>query len=187
AVSAYLIDQIYEHVNVERELKAGLPTQLQALAGPLSGGLHSLAEKGAEKALEIPRVQAAWENANRAADQTLVTIVKGGSKNVKIKGGTVSLDLRTIVGELADRLGLPAGISEKLPPSVGELKVVTSKELGLVRIGAKTLRALALLLTLLAFALYALALFLARGHRRRILLWVGWSLVFSGLVVLLGR
>ena len=36
-------------------------------------------------------------------------------------------------------------------------------------------------------ALYALAVFLAHGHRRRTLMWVGWSLVFAGLLVLLGR
>ena len=36
-------------------------------------------------------------------------------------------------------------------------------------------------------ALYALAMYLAAGHRRRTLLWVGLSLIFSGLIVLVGR
>ena len=85
AVSGYLIDQLYANVNVPAELKSGLPTQLQPLAGPLSGGLHNLAEQATERALEIPRVQDAWKNANRAADQALVTIVNGGGSRVKIK------------------------------------------------------------------------------------------------------
>jgi hypothetical protein len=187
AVSGYLIDQLYANVNVEGELKSGLPTQLAPLAGPISGALHNFAEQGAEKALEIPRVQSAWENANRAADQALVTIVKGGGSRVKINGGTVSLNLHQIVADLAERLGLPPSVADKLPPSVATLKIVTSSQLGLVRNLAKALHALALLLTIVTFALYVLAMYLARGYRRRTLAWVGSSLVFAGLVVILGR
>jgi hypothetical protein len=187
AVSGYLVDQLYANVNVEGELKSGLPKQLAPLAGPISGGLHNLAEQGAERALEFPRVQDAWRNANHAADQALVTIVNGGGSRVQIQGGTVSLNLHQIVADLSRRLGLPSGIAEKLPASVANLKVVTSSQLGLVRNLAKALHALALLLTILVFALYALAVFLARGHRRRTLMWVGLSLVFAGLIVLVGR
>jgi hypothetical protein len=187
ALSGYLIDQLYANVDVQAQLKSGLPPQLAPLAGPISGALHNLAEQGAEKALEAPRVQSAWENANRTADLALVAIVKGGGSRVQINGGTVSLNLREIVAKLATRLGLPSGIAEKLPPSVANLKIVTSDQLGLARNLAKALHALALLLTILTFALYALAMYLARGHRRRTLLWVGSSLVFAGLIVILGR
>jgi hypothetical protein len=187
ALSGYLIDQLYANVDVPAQLKSGLPPQLAPLAGPISGALHNLAEQGAERALELPRVQDGWRTANYAADQALVTIVNGGGSRVQINGGTVSLNLRQIVADLAQRLGLPAGVAEKLPASVANLKVVTSSQLGLVRNLAKTLHALALWLTILTFALYALALFLARGYRRSTLTWVGSSLVFAGLFVLLGR
>ena len=187
ALAGYLIEQLYANVDVEHELKAGLPKELAPLAGPISGGLHDLAEKGAERALEIPRVQDAWRKANRAADQTLVTIVNGNGRRYHIEGGTVSLDLHQIVAELAARLGLPASIADKLPPSVANLKVFTSKQLGLARTAAKALHALALWLTIIVFLLYVLAMYLARGFRRRTLLWVGSSLVFAGLVVLVGR
>jgi Short C-terminal domain len=187
AVSSYLIDQLYANVDIEGELKSGLPKQLAPLAGPISGGLHNLAEQGAERALEIPRVQSAWQTANRAADQELVTIVNGGGSRVRIQGGTVTLNLRQIVADLTQRLGLPSSIAGKLPPSVANLKVVTSSQLGLVRNLAKGLQALALLLTILVTALYALAVFLARGFRRRTLMWVGFSLVFAGLLVFVGR
>jgi len=92
ALSGYLIDQLYANVDVQGQLKSGLPPQLAPLAGPISGALHNLAEQGAEKALEAPRVQSAWENANRTADEALVTIVKGGGSRVQINGGTVSLN-----------------------------------------------------------------------------------------------
>jgi len=46
---------------------------------------------------------------------------------------------------------------------------------------------LAVLLVVLVVALYGLALLLVRGHRRRTLMWVGWSLVLAGLIVIVGR
>lgn len=187
ALSGYLIDQLYANVDVAAQLKSGLPTQLAPLAGPVSGALHNLAEQGAERALELPRVQEGWRTANYAADKALVTIVNGGGSRVQISGGTVSLNLRQIVADLAQRLGLPSGVAEKLPASVANLQVITSKQLGLVRNLAKTLHALALWLTILTFALYALAVFLAQGHRRRTLMWVGLGLVFAGIVALVGR
>src|SRR3954452_15621634 len=71
ATSAYLVDQLYANVNVEQEIKQRLPKQIQPLAGPLSGGLRSLANEAAKRAFANPRVQEAWKNANHAADQTL--------------------------------------------------------------------------------------------------------------------
>ena len=64
---------------------------------------------------------------------------------------------------------------------------MTSSQLGLVRNAAKALHALAVWLTIITIALYALALFLARGYRRRTLMWVGLSLVLAGVLVILGR
>ncbi len=187
AIASYLVDQIYANVDVSEEIESGLPKELKPLSGPLAGGLHNLAETGAERALASTQVQDVWRRANRAADETLVRIVEGGGSTVQIQGGTVSLNLRQVVAELASRLGLPSSAAEKLPPSVGSLKIVTSKQLGLVRNLAKALHALAVWLTLIVIALFALAIYLAPGSRRRTLGWSGWSLVFSGLVVLVAR
>ncbi len=187
ALSGYLVNQLYANINVPAQLRAGLPTRLEPLAGPLAGALHGVAEQAAERALATPQVQGVWEKANYAADQALVRVVNGGGSRVNINGGTVSLNLHQIVADLAQDLGLPPGIADKLPASVATLKVVTSSELGLVRNLAKALHALALALTILVFLLYVLAVALAGGHRRRTLMWVGWSLVFAGLLVLVGR
>jgi hypothetical protein len=187
ALSSYLVDQLYANVDVQAQLKSGLPPRLEPLAGPISGALHGVAEQAADRVLAAPRVQSAWQKANRAADQALVTVIKGGGSRVHINGGTVSLNLHQIVADLTQNLGLPAGVANKLPPSVANLKVVTSSQLGLARDLAKALHALALALTILVVVLYALAVALARGHRRRTLMWTGWSLVFAGLLVLVGR
>lgn len=183
----YIVDQLYANVNVAALLKSGLPKQFQPLAGPAAGALRNVAVQGTEQALARPRIQSLWEQANRAAAQTLVAIVNGGKGAVKVNGGRVTLNLASIVDQIASRLGLPSGISSKLPPSIADLTVLKSDQLKLVQNGGKALKGLALVLTILVPLLYALAILLARGHRRRTLMTVGFAGVFAGVMVLLGR
>src|SRR5437764_10946437 len=77
ATATYLVDQLYANVNVENEIKARLPKELQALAGPVSGGLRTVGTEVAKRLLASPHVQELWRQANRAADQALVDIVNG--------------------------------------------------------------------------------------------------------------
>jgi hypothetical protein len=186
ATSNYLVDQLYANVNVEQELKAKLPTQLAPLAGPLAGALHNLANEAAQRALASPRVQEVWKRANHAADQSFVTIVNGGKGALAVTGGEVTLDLAAIVTNITNRLGLP-NVSSKLPPSVAKLKVLKSNQLKFVQDAGKALKGLALLLTIIVPLLYALAIALARGYRRRTLMTVGSAIVAAGVLVFLAR
>src|SRR6476620_8219701 len=52
AVSKYLVDQLYENVDVEKEVGKKLPKEFKDLAGPISGGVRQVAGSGAEKVLE---------------------------------------------------------------------------------------------------------------------------------------
>ncbi len=186
ATANYLVDQLYKNVNVEEEISAKLPAQIKPLAGPLSGALRNLATEAAQRALANPRVQEAWKQANKAADQQLVTVVKGGKGAVVITNGEVSLDLASIVKNITERLGLP-NVSSKLPPSVAKLKILKSNEIKLVQDGGNALKGLALALTIIVPLLYALAIALAGGFRRRTLMSVGIAAVVVGLLVFIGR
>jgi hypothetical protein len=186
STSNYLVDQLYAHVNVADELKARLPAQLQPLAGPVSGALRSLATEAAQRALANAHVQEAWKQANRAADQSFVSIVEGGKGAVSTNGGQVTLNLASIVTDITSRLGLP-NLSSKLPASVANLKILKSNQLKFVQDAGKGLKGLALLLTIIVPLLYALAIFLARGRRRRTLITVGIAIVFAGVLVFAGR
>ena len=186
ALPTYLVDQLYANVNVAAELKAKLPPLLQPLAGPVAGGLQNVAVSAAERALASPRVQEAWKQANRAADQTLVSIVNGGKGAVQINGGKVTLNLASIVADITNRLGLP-DLASKLPPSVANLTILKSNQLKFVQDVGKALKGLALLLTIVVPLLYALAIFLAPRRRRRTLMSVGFAIVVAGVLVFAAR
>jgi hypothetical protein len=186
ATSNYLVGQLFAGNDVSATLKARLPAQLQPLAEPLSGALQSGAVAGAERALASPRVQALWKQANRAADQSLVAIVNGGKGALHVAGGEVTLDLASIVRDLTNRLGLP-DLASKLPPSVAHLTILKSNQIKAVQDIGKALKGLALLLTILVPLLYAFAIFLAPGRRRRTLMSVGINMVAVGVLVLAAR
>ncbi len=186
STSNYLVDQLYAHVNVAEELKVRLPTQLQPLAGPVAGALRNLANEAALRALANAHVQEAWKQANRAADQTFLTIVEGGKGAVSTNGGEVTLNLASIVSDITNRLGIP-NVSSKLPPSVASLKILKSNQIKFVQDAGKGLKGLALLLTIIVPLLYALAILLARGRRRRTLMLVGIAVVLAGVLVLAAR
>ncbi len=187
AAANYAVDQLYANVDIAAILKSELPTQLQGLAGPVSGALRNAAVQGAELALSRPLIQNAWAKANRAANQALVTIVNGGKGAAQINGGTVTLDLTTVVDDIASRLGLSSNIASKLPPSAAKVTLFKSDQLKFIQDIGSALTGLALALTIIVPLLYALAIVLASGHRRRTLMTVGFAIVFGGVLTLLAR
>jgi hypothetical protein len=186
ATTNYMIDQLYANVNVEQEIKKRLPKEVQAIAGPLAGGLRGLATEVSNRALANPHVQEAWKQANKAAVQTFIDIVEGKKGALAFNGGVVTLDLSAVLKNITERLGLP-DVSSKLPASVAHLKILKSNQIKAVQDIGKALKKVALILTILVPLLYALAIFLARGFRRRTLISVGTAAIFVGILVFVAR
>ncbi len=208
AVAAYAVNQLFSSGVPQAEIKSVLPTPLQGLAGPLAGGLQQVAGQAAPRVLASPRVQAAWRQANRAAHKTLLRIINGGGSLASTNGGVVTLDLHAIVAQLAASLGVQqqvaaaqaklqgssatvrAGASQlgiTLPPSNGRLVIMRSGQLKTVQDVASGIKGAALVLPLLAFALFVLAVWLSKGRRREALRRTGWCFVGIGVLVLLDR
>ena len=183
----YAVDQLYANVDVAQLIGSALPKRLRPLAGPAAGALHTGAVHAAYLALADARVQTLWAQANRHAAQALKTVIDGGTGPVKVQDGEVTLDLASVVEAIARQLGLPAGISQKLPPSVAQVRILKSEQIGLVQDIGRGLRKLALWLSIAVPLLFALAIALARGWRRRAVMNVGYGLATAGFLVLLAR
>jgi Short C-terminal domain len=183
----YVVDQLYANVDVAGLIKQALPTQFQGLAGPAAGALRNAAVQGAELALTRPEVQTLWAQANRAADQTFIDVVNGRKGTVAVNQGVVSLDLASILDNIASRLGLPSDIASKLPPNIANLVIFRSNQLKYVQNGGKAIKSLAFWLLVIVPLLYILALYLAKGHRRRTLMTIGFAGILAGVLVILAR
>lgn len=187
AVAGYLVDQLYENVNVEKELKEILPGDTKELAGPVAGGLRQVGGSGAEKVLETSTAQSLWEDANRSAHEQLVSVLEDKGEAVSTENGTVSLNLGSLLTNLASQIGIGQQLAEKLPPDAGQIQILRSDQLKTAQNIATAVKGLALLLSLLTFAAFAGAIYLSRGGRWVTVLFSGIGLIAAGFAVIVAR
>ncbi len=187
-VSVYLTEQLYANVDVAGELGNELPSELKPLAAPAAGALKDVVQKGINVLLERPRVQELWGKANQVTHAEFVRLIENKGGVIKLPGGgAVVLDLRPMLTEVAQKVGAPTSLVNKIPPKVAQLRIVTSKQLDTMQKAVNLLRSLALVLPLLVVAMFALAVYLARGRRRQTLIEVGVAFIGAGLVVVVAR
>ncbi|HET6998337.1 MAG TPA: SHOCT domain-containing protein [Solirubrobacterales bacterium] len=187
ALSDYLVDQLYENVNVEAELKEILPGDTKDLAGPAAGGLRQVAGNGAERVLETSTAQDLWEDANRSAHEQLIAVLEDKGEAVSTEEGTVSLNLGSLLTNLADQVGIGADLAKKLPPDAGQIEILRSDELKTAQNIAVAIKGLALVLSILTFAAFGAAIYLARDARWITVLFSGIGLIAAGFAVIVVR
>jgi hypothetical protein len=187
ALSVYLVDQLYQNVDVPKALEQRLPPQAKPLAAPIAAGLQQVAVRSADSLLARPRVQQAWKEANRRAHKLFLGVLNGKHNILQSTNGNVVLNLQPLVQLLAERTGLGARIQQRLPPDAGQIVVMKGNQIDAARKTVKVIRVLSYLLLFLMIALYAAAIWIARGRRRTVLLGVGISVLVVGLLVLVVR
>ena len=196
AVATYSVDQLYANVDVPRLLKKRLPDDLQAVASPAAAGIRGLSTGAAQRAFQSPRVQGLWKQANRVAHTQLVAILESKSETISSQNGRVVLDLKPIVFQLADRLGLKKQVTNaidkgqatgRLKPGFGQLEIADSDQLDTAQTITKVVRGLAWLFSLGSLALFGLAAYLAKGRRWIVVLGYGLGLVAAGMAAIAVR
>jgi hypothetical protein len=188
SVSVFLVDQLYANVDVASTLEERLPTNLKPLAGTLAGAARQPTTEAVNRLLDSPRIQQLWINASSTAQQKLVNVLENNTGfGITTGNGVVTLDLGQLLRELGAALGVPASALDRIPPSAGQLEVMRSDQLEGAQAGVQAVKVLSTWLLVLVLALYALAIFLARGARRETLRDVGCAFLLVGLSVLVVR
>jgi hypothetical protein len=188
ALAVYLVDQLYARGDIEGRLAANLPAGLQGLAAPFAGAIRGPAQQTAEAFLGRPRVQTAWEDANRLAHERLLAVLNGHPRdNVSTANGDVTLDLRPMVVSVGGEMGLGQALDSSLPADAGQITILKSNELKNAQRAVKGVKALSWVFGVAAFVLWGLALWFAAGWRRAALRGIGASLLAGGLLLLLVR
>ncbi len=186
ALADYIVDQVFEQVDLDR-IQEALPPRLAPLVAPAAGALREPIDRAVRRALDAPRVQALWNAAASATHAQFVNLVEERGVALRLpNGGAVVLDLRPIVTEVGRRVGVPL-TGERLPAGAGVIVVMSADQLDALQRAVKLLRALAIGLLLLAVALVAGGVWLARGRRRETLATAMLALVVAMIVVLLAR
>jgi hypothetical protein len=188
AVGEYLVDQLYANVNVEKELEGILPGETKQLAGPVSGGLRQVAGGGAEQVLQSTTAEELWKDANRSAHEQLLAVLENKKEAVETGEGKVTLNLGSLVTNLADQVGIGAQLAEKLPPDAGQVTILRSDQLKTAQDIAVGIKGLALVLSLLTLLAFGLAIYISpRDARWVTVLSCGIGLIAAGFLVIVFR
>lgn len=184
AVAQKSVDELFANVDVEAAVEERLPEDVKSLAGPSAAALQQVAPQIVDRALEQPALQALWVAAVEEAHKTLVRVLEGDGDVVSTEGGVVELNLRDIVLEASDRLGIRAQVDQRLPADAGRIEVLQSDELDTAQNVFQLLKTLAWVLPILTVLAFLAAVWIA-PDRRRVLRGVGITTVIVGVLGLL--
>jgi hypothetical protein len=178
ALALFLVDTLYQDADVQQRLEETLPPPIDRLAAPAAAGVKQLAERAAPRLLGSAAALNAWRDANRAAHDTLLAVVRGD-----VADRAVSLDLDEMLTQVAAGTGLPPDVVDKLPPDIANLQIARPDQLDSAKTGLDLLEEVPWVLFGLALLCFAGAIWLS-PDRRRAVLSVGVCLIVAGIAVL---
>ena len=184
AVANRAVDELFANVDVQAEVEKQLPADYQGLAGPATAGLRQASYQIVNRALEQPAFQQLFKATLDETHKTLVEVLEGGGGRVSTANGEVTLNLRAIIEEAADRIGIGQQVADKIPADAGRIVILRADELDTAQNAFQLLKTLAWFLPLLTLVAFALAVWLS-GDRRRAVRGIGWVLVVVGILGLL--
>ncbi|MGZ4408502.1 MAG: hypothetical protein ACXVRZ_01040 [Gaiellaceae bacterium] len=76
ALAAFMVNQLYDNVNVTQRFQQALPPNLGPLAAPLASALRQPAQRSAEAIIARPRFQQAFVNLSVIAHEKLVNVLE---------------------------------------------------------------------------------------------------------------
>jgi hypothetical protein len=187
ALATYIVDEAYAASDVRSNLEESLSPELKPLAGPAAAQLQNLATQAAERALARPRVQEAWRATNRAAHEQLLALIEGETERVTLTDGAVVLDVDAVVANVADRIGIGEGATQRVQERIEPIVIMESEELSTVQSIVNAIKVLSIWPFLLGLILWAGAVYLAAGRRRETIRALALSLIAIGVVLLAAR
>jgi hypothetical protein len=167
-LSAYLVDQIYDNVDVETELRNALPARAAPLAAPAAAGLRQFSDTAVQRALDRPRVQDAWVQANALANRQVQRLLDGGGSALSTTNGEVVLDLHGLLQSLQSSTGVGGRAAAVLPADSGRIVLLRSNQLKTAQTVTQGLKVSATVVVLIVLALFAAAVWLAPDRRRAV-------------------
>ena len=187
ALSVYIVDQLYANADPQAVLQEQLPDEPPGPRRTDRGGSPSACRRRRRPVPATPARPGPLGGRQPRGAQELIAVLEDDTRgNITTGGGTVTLNLRTLVVNIGTELGFGEQLDSRLPPDAGQIVILQSDQLEAAQTGVKTIKWMSWLVILAAFACYAGAVWLARG-RREMLRNVGAALLLVGILLLVIR
>jgi hypothetical protein len=178
AISDFAVDALFQEINAEQEVADALPEEAGFLAAPLVGAIENFSQDVADKVISSDVFSAIWTTAIRLAHEAALSLLRDEGGLFYISKGEVTIDLSDLLGTVQDRLA-STGLAflKDLPISEdsGKIVVYQSAQLAQIQQALTILDRAGIILPLLAFVAFGVALRLSLW-RRRTLLYIGAGL-----------
>ena len=187
AVSQFLVTELFRTVDVAGGLESLLPGPSAQLAGPIATTLQSNAFGLIDRELGSERFRTLWTTVNRTAHTAFVRVANGDDGALlATSGGAFVIDLRELLVQVADRIGLPGTLVERIPADAGRLTVFESDQVNALQQAVRVVNLLSVLLFILVVVLYGTAVFFA-ADRRAALRNVGVAILVGSVLLLVAQ
>jgi hypothetical protein len=187
-LSSRLVELLDQRVDLRTQLQERLPPRAKSAAPVAAAAIQNSAGRVIDAFLGTSEAQALWERTVRRAHGAIVNVLEGKNAGpISTANGNVVLDLRPFIQRVAARLGVEDRLKARASPTAGEIVILKSDQLSAAQTAVKVLKRSSVWLVLIVLALYALAIYLARGTRRTKLEIAGFSFILVGLLLIVVR
>jgi len=125
AMSARIVNTIFERADIQDRITDILPGPVDALGRTFTNSLRNLATTQTEKFLESDAFQSLWEEANRVAHEQVVAMFSGQGDALENHNGQVVLDLGAVADKVRERLvDHGVGILKRVSIPKGQTEIV---------------------------------------------------------------
>ena len=188
SLTTELLTALGQQENVPPRLGALLP----GLAAPISNGVESFTRDQVGGFVASPQFAVLWEQVNRVAHQQIVTLLEGGGGGaVSAQGDQITLNLGPVITAVKERLVARGfSVASRIPAIDRSFVLVQSGSISDAQAYYRLLNTLGTWLPVVALALFAGGVFLARDRRRALLrgaLGFVAGMIVLGLGLAIGR
>ncbi|HUW04342.1 MAG TPA: hypothetical protein VMW08_18475 [Acidimicrobiales bacterium] len=187
ALAVFLVDELYKAVDVENAVADLLPADFDNLAPILASSIRQPATDAVDELLATDQAKQIWSTVSRDAHELLIAVLgDDSSAALSAAGGKVTIDLRQLVEQLAQRVGLSGDRIAQLPDGTGVVTLFESDQLEQAQDLVRTVERAATVLTIVVLALFGAAIWFS-ADRRRTLRNIGVGFALVGFLVLVAR
>jgi hypothetical protein len=153
------------------------------IASSVTGFIHSTVHR----VISGPRVAKLWVQVNTTAHQAVVQVLSGqGNGAISSSNGQITLNLGPFIAVVKqDLVDHGFSLASNIPPISPTVALFQAEDLGKAQAGYRLIKTLKIVLPILAIALLAAGVWVARG-RRRALIGAALGLAGSMLVLAIG-
>lgn len=188
AVTTAIVDRVDTKTQVEGLLNNLFPNSsfTDALAAPLAAGVNSLIGNLVDRFVTSEQFQTLWIELNKAVQRGVVAVLEGRQEGaIRLQGDQIVLDITTALQRIQTYLvdnGVSAVANITVPETNRQIVLADAPQLAQIRFIYSLTSPILAWFLLILFALFALAVMLAR-RRARTVVATGVVLVISALLV----